>query len=260
VGGKGVLVDGISVPPAISNDVQAILEGRNTMYNIKQTMGKSNSSAAYMKSIRDTIAKIDPNFDFIASDAGGKSVSTAYTQRATQAINSVLPNIDKIVDLSNQVSRVGVTGVDRILQSGNVLINNQKVSNFHEAQKLIADEIGVALGAGTVSDMKLQLGFDVTDPSVSQEVFASNMGLVKSFLENRKTGLDSLRYKSSVGGSTSGGTTLPPEVDSALSSNSKVDDTNKTVTIPRSVWSQYPSSMDAIKAGIEAKGYKLLIQ
>lgn len=53
---------------------------------------------------------------------------------------------------------------------------------------------------------------------------------------------------------------LPPEVDTALSSNAKVDDGAKTVTIPRSVWSQYPSSMDAIKAGIEAKGYKLLIQ
>ena len=62
-----------------------------------------------------------------------------------------------------------------------------------------------SLGAGTVSDMKLQLGFDVTDPTVSQEVFASNMEVVKDFLNNRKAGLDSLRYQSAVtgGGSNS---------------------------------------------------------
>lgn len=186
---------------SISNDMQAILEGRNTMYNIRQTMGRNNQAAAYMQTLRDSIAKIDPQFDFVASDAGGKSVSTSYVQRATASINSVLPNIDKIVDLSNQVQRIGVTGVDKLLQAGQVVIGNQKVSNFHEAQKLIADEIGVALGAGTVSDMKLQLGFDVTNPNVSQEVFASNMGVVKEFVQNRLAGLNSLRYKSSTVGS-----------------------------------------------------------
>lgn len=185
---------------SISGDVKDILEGRNSLYNIRQTMGRSNSAAAYMQNVRNQIRQQDPNFDFIASDAGGKSVSTSYVQKATAAINSVLPNIQTITDLSNQVDRVGITGVDALLQKGGIIINNQKVSNFHEAQKLIADEIGVALGAGTVSDMKLQLGFDVTDPSVSQEVFASNMGVVKSFLENRKDGLNSLRYKSSTVG------------------------------------------------------------
>jgi hypothetical protein len=54
--------------------------------------------------------------------------------------------------------------------------------------------------------MKLQLGFDVTDPSVSDENFAANIGLVKEFLENRKRGLDSLRYRS--------GTQPAPQADS----------------------------------------------
>lgn len=183
---------------SIPSDVQAVLEGRNTLYNIKQTVGKTNAGAAYMQRMRDAITAVDPQFDFIASDAGGKSVSSSYVQRATTAINSVLPNIQIITDLSNQIPRVGITGVDALLQKGNTIINNQKVANFHQAQKLIADEIGVALGAGTVSDMKLQLGFDVTDPSVSQEVFASNMKLVKDFLQNRKDGLNSLRYQSST--------------------------------------------------------------
>lgn len=201
VSGSNV-VAGKTVDPAIASDVEAVLSGRNTLYNIKQTMGRTNSAAAYMKQMRDTITSIDPKFDFIASDAGGKSVSTGYVQKSTAAINSVLPNINKIIDLSNQVPRVGITGVDNLIQKGGLIINDQKVANFHEAQKLIADEIGVALGAGTVSDMKLQLGFDVTDPTVSQETFASNMGVIKEFITNRLAGLNSLRYSSSVTGGT----------------------------------------------------------
>jgi hypothetical protein len=183
---------------SIHNDVQAVLEGRNTLYNIRQTMGRTNAAAAYMQQMRDQITAVDPNFDFVASDAGGKSVSTAYVQRATISINAILPNIDKVVALSDQVKRLGIAGVDKLLQQGNIQIGNQKVTNFVEAQKLIADELGVALGGGTMSDMKLQLGFDVTDPSVKPEVFASNMALIKTFLNNRIDALNSLRYKSST--------------------------------------------------------------
>lgn len=207
----GGTTNGTGTSNTIAGDVKDILEGRNTMYNIKQTMGRTNSAAAYMQSVRNQIRKVDPSFDFIASDAGGKSVSTSYVQKSTAAINSVLPNIGKVIDLSNQVQRIGVSGVDALLQKGAIQIGNQKVSNFHEAQKLIADEIGTALGSGSMSDMKLQLGFDITDPSVRPDVFASNMGIVKEFIENRKQGLNDLRYKSSTagqGGSTEGGSTF----------------------------------------------------
>ena len=206
---------------SIHNDVQAVLEGRNTLYNIRQTMGRTNAAAAYMQQMRDQITAVDPNFDFVASDAGGKSVSTSYVQKAKIAINAILPNIDKVVELSNQVNRIGVSGVDDLLQKAKVQIGNQSVTNFREAQKLIADELGVALGGGTMSDMKLQLGFDVTDPSVKPEVFASNMALVKTFLENRVDALDSLRYKSSTVGSQS--SLNPNDVNYTLQSSAGAD-------------------------------------
>ena len=206
---------------SIHNDVQAVLEGRNTLYNIRQTMGRTNAAAAYMQQMRDQITAVDPNFDFVASDAGGKSVSTSYVQKAKIAINAILPNIDKVVELSNQVNRVGVAGVDDLLQKAKVQIGNQSVTNFKEAQKLIADELGVALGGGTMSDMKLQLGFDVTDPSVKPEVFASNMALVKTFLENRVDALDSLRYASST--VTSKSSLNPNDINYTLKSSAGSD-------------------------------------
>ena len=185
----GNVIGGVTIPSNVSApDVKAVLEGRNSLLTIRQTVGRSKAADAKMQALRDTISKIDPNFDFVSSDAGAKSVSSAYVQRSKAAINSVLPNIDKIVELSDQVSRIGVKGVDKQLQNAAIQLGDQKVSNFHEAQKLIADEIGVALGAGSVSDMKLQLGFDVTDPSVSPEVFASNMGIVKEFIQSQIRG------------------------------------------------------------------------
>ena len=72
------------------------------------------------------------------------------------------------------------------------------------------------IGAGSVSDMKLQLGFDVTDPNVSQEVFASNMGIVKQFIQNRLAGLNSLRYQSS----TVAGNGTGPSVESPFGTGS----------------------------------------
>jgi hypothetical protein len=198
VGGNGVLIGGIKIDPKIAGDVGDVLSGRNTLYNIRQTMGRTNAAAAYMERMRNAIRSVDPNFDFVASDAGAKFVSSTFYQKAVSAITSVMPNIDTVVKLSNQVSRIGVKGVDALLQKGAIQIGNTKVANFHEAQKLIADEIGLALGQGTVSDMKLQLGFDVTDPSVTPEVFASNMAVVKEFITNRKNALEDQRYSSSV--------------------------------------------------------------
>lgn len=256
--GGGNIVAGVKVDPTISSDLLAVLEGRNTLYNIRQTMGRTNSAAAYMQKMRDTIAKIDPKFDFIASDAGGKFISSSYYQKATSAINSVLPNIDKIVDLSNQVGRVGVKGVDAILQKGAIQIGNQKVSNFQEAQKLIADEIGIALGAGNVSDMKLQLGFDVTDPSVKPEVFASNMGVVKEFIQNRLSGLNQLRYSSSTLG---GGSSSSPSKFDYLIPNITLDNNTKSAYLPRNLWDQVSGAdKDALLAEVKGDGYNLLIK
>lgn len=205
--GSGI-VAGVKVDPAISNDVEDVLSGRNTLYNIRQTMGRTNAAAQYMAKMRAAIKAVDPTFDFVASDAGGKFVSSTFYQKALSAITSVEPNIDKAIELSDQVQRVGVAGVDKLLQAGAIQIGNTKVANFHEAQKLIADEIGLALGQGSVSDMKLQLGFDITDPSMSAEVFASNLKLVKEFIDNRKKALQDQRYSSPTVDGTSGGTQI----------------------------------------------------
>lgn len=201
-----------------ANDVQDVLEGRQSLANIRLSMGRTKEAGNYMAKMRKLIHEQDPTFDFALSDAGTKAVSTPYYQKSKVAIDALLPNISRITDLSNQIPRVGVKGVDDMLQKGAVQIGNVKVTSFKQMQKLVADEIGVALGSGTVSDMKLQLGIDVTDPAVSQESFAAQMHNVEDFVRNRERALLGLRYRSSTkgeGGVGSEGTTPGNAEDAA---------------------------------------------
>jgi hypothetical protein len=200
-------------PESLKADMNDVLMGRQTLYNIRQTMGRNNQSASYMQKMRAAIKKEDPDFDFVASDAGGKAVSSTYYQKGIASINGVMPNLDKIVQISHEVPRIGIVGVDALLQRGAMQFNGKNVTSLHQARKLLADEIGVALGQGSVSDMKLQLGFDISDPAVSDEVFAENIGLVKEFLENRKKGLNSLRYHSAGNAGPDGSDVKPSSTD-----------------------------------------------
>jgi hypothetical protein len=214
-------------PDALHGDIQDVLEGRNSVAAIKQTMGRSNISAKYMAQVRKGIREADPNFDFAASDAGAKSLSTPFYQKSITAINAIEPNLDAIKQLSSQVDRIGVKGVDNLIQKAGIQFGNKKISNFHEARQLLADEVGVALGQGGVSDMKLQLGLDLLDPSVSDDVFASNVDTIGHFLENRKKALQGLRYKSSTVGDKQIPSASTTEPQGGGSSSLSLDDFKK---------------------------------
>jgi len=71
-------------------------------------MGRNKDAAKDMENLRSMIREKDSTFDFVDSDAGAKFFGSTYGQKAIAAVDSVLPNVDKIVDLSNQVSRIGV--------------------------------------------------------------------------------------------------------------------------------------------------------
>jgi hypothetical protein len=188
----------------IENDVQAVLEGRNTLYNIRQTMGRSNEAASYMSKMREAITNVDPNFDFVASDAGAKAVSAAWYQKAVSAVNNVLPNIDNIIKISNEADRSGLPAANKLTNELNFQLGNTTISSFRQAQQLIGDELGLALGAGAMSDMKLELGLNIVDPNLSPKQFAINMERIKEFLNNRKKSLTDLRYKSSTTSNSQG--------------------------------------------------------
>jgi hypothetical protein len=68
-------------------------------------------------------------------------------------------------------------------------VGDKTVSNIHEMQIAVGDEVAGVLGYGGASDMKTKLGLDLVDPNTSPEVFKSNMTILKHMLENRKNSM-----------------------------------------------------------------------
>lgn len=218
-GGSGYGGGGATEHPELysnlAHDIQSVLEGRASTAQIGRNVSRSIAGAGYMAALRAGVSKADPDFNFNLSDAGTRAVSSNFYQRSMVAVNSVLPNLDTFKALSDQIPRLGIKGVDELLQRGQVQFGDQKVTSLRQMQKLIGDEVGLALGAGTVSDMKLQLGIDVTDTSVSAENFAANIDNIKHFLENRKRGLEALQYASPTVAGQPGSTGRAPETGGA---------------------------------------------
>jgi len=131
-------------------------------------------------------SELNPNFNPAAFEIGFRFAVNPKTRMALAAVNNVLPNIDKVIALSDTIQRSDLPSWNALLNRTRFQLGNRKVTNFRQMQKLIGDELGVALGAGAMSDMKLQLGLDVVDPNLGPEQFKAAMENVKEFLVNRK--------------------------------------------------------------------------
>lgn len=197
----------------------------------KNIMGQTEATKVTNFEIAQSSLKdIQQNLKDFYAAKGSTGIFSGTTEKVINKLGEV--NDPKLVDLATQIAanlqiyRNAVSGTAYSVQEGNDIS-----SIFPGINK--TEGLNNAILSGRMK------AFDSTIDGAYRSVLGSTYDSVKN---------------------PQGKSTLPPEVDTALSSNSTVDDTNKTVTIPRSVWSQYPASMDAIKAGIEAKGYKLLIQ
>lgn len=124
-------------------------------------------------------------FDPAQAQANYDYASSQDTKQKVQSINAVLPNLDTLTSLSDAFQRSDLPAVNSVLNKLGYLTGNKKVSSLDEAAKLVGDELGVALGGGTMSDMKLTLGLSATDPVLSASNYASNIGMIKTFLNNR---------------------------------------------------------------------------
>jgi hypothetical protein len=167
---------------------QDLAYGRLTFAQFRTIMAYNRDASAKM-AIYAKAADLNPEFNPAKFEMGFRFAANPQTQRALAAVDNVLPNIDWIVALSDSWDRTKYPDVNRLLSAMQFKVGNRTVSNLRQAQKLIGDELGVALGAGGMTDMKLQLGLDVVDPTLAPDVFLSNMERVKEFLMKRKASL-----------------------------------------------------------------------
>ena len=117
-------------------------------------------------------SQLNDQFNPAQFEMGFKFACDPKVQTALAAVDNVLPNLQRAVNLSDQITRYDEPAVNDVLAKIRFQMGNQKVSNFRQLQKILGDEIGIALGAGGMTDMKLQLGLDIVDPDLlARDVF-----------------------------------------------------------------------------------------
>jgi hypothetical protein len=229
-------------------------------------------------------------FDVNAADAAFTFRKSTQYNNYTAAAPSALRNIQAISTDAQNLGLSGITDfndfrigmIARGLWPGATPAQSSAAKDIQSRLAQSQDDIGLLLGTGTGSDTKLALGGLIYNPNGSPKTTADLTKSVTDTISNKlgdyykKAGVtDPSLYLQQDTAKLLGGTgtqvasavngiptapVLPADVDSALSANAKVDDAAKTVTLPRSIWSTFGPNMDAVLAGVQAKGYKLLIQ
>jgi hypothetical protein len=189
---------------------QDLAYGKLTWAQFRSIYPSRANDGGKKAALYDLARELNPNFDPAQYEMGYKFASSPQTQRALAAVDNVMPNIDRVVALSEQINRTDLPSVNALLNSAKFHLGDQKIANFRQMQKLIGDELGVALGAGTMTDMKLKLGLDVVDPNVGPEQFFAAMANIKEFLKARK---QSLLSQMGPYGDTTPPPELPPPTD-----------------------------------------------
>jgi hypothetical protein len=169
---------------------QDLAYGKLTFRNFTNLYpSRSPQSAAQRQSIYDTARTLNPQFDPSQFEAGFKLFTNPQIRQRLVAIDALGPVIDKIKDVSAKVGNGDVQVFNQILQRAKLQISNKPVASLQQLKTLLGDEIGLALGVGTGSDLKTKLGLDMVNPNLSPSAFAATMDQLEDIIQARRQAL-----------------------------------------------------------------------
>lgn len=196
---------------ALQNDIQSRIEqasglshgdyqmaeqlanGQLGIDGLNKILGGGNSSNPSVIQRRSNLlslaSQINPNFNEAQWEQGQKFGSNAATQKTLAAIGAVDQTFGIISGLVDNAVNTGIPALNKIVVPGVIDIGDVSTSNFATTATALADELSGVLGYGSATDMKLQLGIDLTNPTQSPEQFKTNLNTVKQLVENRKNSL-----------------------------------------------------------------------
>jgi hypothetical protein len=151
---------------------------------IKIYPGFSKNAAKREAIVEKTMEKY-PGWSPTESTLQYKAGSNAKAIQTITAGNNALSNMDDYINLSDQWKRTGSPAFNKLLAAGQIQVGDKVVSNLHQYNMAVGDEIAGVLGYGTASDLKTHLGLDMTDPNASPEVTKSNLLIARHMLMNR---------------------------------------------------------------------------
>ena len=98
--------------------------------------------------------------------------------------------MESLLAASDKAARSRFTDLNKFIVPGGIHIGDRDYSNFRTARIAFADELSLALGIGSATDMAREMSFDMTDPKLGPDEFSSSMrDIVVPFIERRKQSL-----------------------------------------------------------------------
>ncbi len=160
------------------------------------------------QSIYFKATELNPNFNMTDFERGLKFATNPKVVAQLASLDNVKSGVADLLKFSDQAARSGLPIVNQLTMPGGIKLGSQSYSNFKTARTAFADELSGALGYGSATDMSREMGFDMTDPTLTPETFASNVRDVLVPFVQRKE--NSLRNRMGVYGNAPAGSTVPP--------------------------------------------------
>ncbi len=156
--------------------------------------------------------ELNPQFNPAQFEAGYKLFVNPQIRQRVVAIDALSPLIDRIKDIAAQVPRGDVQTFNRLLNGARLQMSGRKIASLDQLSTLLGDEVGMALGVGTGSDMKTRLGLSTINTNLGTPAFNDTMDQLQTVLSQRKTALLGTMgpYGAALGGAPAGGAPTAP--------------------------------------------------
>lgn len=167
---------------------QDLAYGALTLPQLRTLLGRGADSKKL--DIYYKATQLNPEFNPAKFELGYKFAGDPSVQKQLAALDNVKNGVDDLLKFSDQAQRSGAPLLNKYLLPGGIAVGSKKYSNFKTAQTAFADELSGALGFGGATDMSKKMGFDMTDPNLSPDAFASAVqSVIVPFLERKRNSL-----------------------------------------------------------------------
>lgn len=169
---------------------QDLAYGKLTMSQFRSLLtsrGGGTNVTALKMGIYDKARELNPQFNPASFEMGFKFASDPKTQNALVFIDNVLPQLDKIVTAAKGMNTFDAPGLNRLFNTVGFQMGGKQITDVKQLQSLLGPDIGLALGSGSLSDLRQQTGVDLANPNLSGPNFVKTIGDIQNFLAGRKT-------------------------------------------------------------------------
>jgi hypothetical protein len=153
----------------------------NRMYS-----SRSGQGGAVKEAIYGAARELNPTFSPAQFEAGYKMATNPQMTQRLVSINGLMPVVDRITTLMASAGNTDLPTLNKLIQAGNFQIGGKHVASLRQLQMLLGDEVGLALGVGSGSDLKTKLGLTIVDPTLGPKDFLESMQQLTGVLSDRR--------------------------------------------------------------------------